>query len=245
MAYDIVTAAGEILDNLGKPNEQTELSLATTQRVIREALVKFNKRVGKWTFRDFNHTANTQIYDMAAIFPTISWQSMIHVFNGDLIIDKVVGNATVKQLVLDETTSDTLLPGTLIPTGSDISVLNSIRLSQKIAQYSFEFIEPSTVVLLPPPDKDCVISCIVKEKYDWLDLPEDYFLLVRGYAQSLCQEIVGNARGRLNSVARTSEIQRYTNREKYMFDRSDLLEQKFDEECGFIVTSRMKMIAMR
>lgn len=243
MAYDIATAANQIIEDLGYPDAKTELLPASAQRHVTEALTQFNKRVGKWTLRTFQHTADTQTYDTATIFPTISCRRILSVFNGDSVLEKVESGVTNKYLVMSDTTNSVseLVAGI----GSDITTIKNFALSKKLEQYDFDFIEPTTLILLPPPGKDCLINCIVQENYGISELTDDYYILVRSYAQAKCQEVVGNARGRLNSVARTSEIARYTNREKYMYDRADIYDERFKAECDNIIIGRMKLIAVR
>ncbi|MDD4292235.1 MAG: hypothetical protein PHX51_08405 [Clostridia bacterium] len=240
MPYSIATMASEIDENLGKPDQKTELMVTTAQRICTESLSEFNNKVGVWKLRTFAHTANQQVYDMATIFPLpIKPRLIRYLYNGDTIVERTVAGVTTKYLVMNDKLK------TLIPLGADIDVIMAKANFTNMEKYDFEFVEPSTLYLLPPPTVDCVITTMLQEEYDVADLPEDYYKIVRDYAQGQCQEIVANARGRLNSVARTSEIARYTNREKYMYDRADIKLDKFNTACNEIIIGRMRLACAR
>jgi len=239
MPYNLDTMANEIDENLGYPDQKTELSLNTTKRILSEALAEFNKRVGKWTIRHFAHTANVQTYNTATLFTGVNCRKIRYLFNGNSLLEKEEDGVTKQYLVMANAAQ------TSVASGTDIDTLTSIQYGSLVGSFDFDFIEPSTLILLPPPATDCYITCIVQEDYALTDLIDTYYALVRSYAQSQCQEIVGNARARLNSVARTSEIARYTNREKFMYERADVRLERFEKECNDIIIGRMRLVSVR
>ena len=103
----------------------------------------------------------------------------------------------------------------------------------------FQFIEPDLLLLIPAPIASGTILVLLQTDYSFDTLPDVYEPIVTEYAMALCQEIIGNARARLNTPQRSGDLVKYASREKWSYQAAERGYKAFDNECNRINVRRM------
>ena len=228
MTKTVNQIVAEILEDLGTP-APNELTSTIATRQWTNAFNEFNKRVGEWILTSAKLTANTQNYNMATLISGKTVRDVKYVFNGNSIYSEEVGGVTEYYMTVGLTTTAL--------TGSDIDVINAAK--DELSEIGFNFIAPSTLIMLPPPTEAVNMLMLLQVDYTTALLPDEYEAIVTRYAKALCQEIVGNARARLNTPMRQGDYITFSKRELGQYDRADSGYELFTKECDCIVASRM------
>lgn len=231
MTKTVSEIVAEMLLDLGTPVPETELSTATAERLWNKALKEFNKIVGKWCVRIGTTTKDIQQYKLSTMFPTLTIREIKQAW----IIDDTTTENTI-------TLYDTVFTTEAVYglNNFDLSVITAMQDKYNMVELDVAMINEDDFLLLPAPDDDGeLLFCITQEDYTTTTLPNIYEETITEYAFALCQEVIGNARARLNVVSRTGEMARYMNREKYMFERADKYYDKFVDKCNKIISQRI------
>lgn len=250
MTKTVAIIAQEIFEDLGQP-AANEISPTTIQRKVTEALVDFNRKVGNSVFRWLPVRANVQRYDLKIELPTIAISDVKYAFNGDSTVEcstiatapvtiaTIVENVVTPLTAVVFTDEDNGTPTLTTPAYADIAKIAEV--STKLASASkvdFKFIEPSTLLLFPAPSVNLSVLLNTQENYTITSLPDEYEPLVTMYAKALCQEIVGNARARLNTPQRQGDYITFSKRELGQYAQADKMIERYNLACEAINNSR-------
>lgn len=103
----------------------------------------------------------------------------------------------------------------------------------------FQFIDPDQLLLLPAPVDSGALLMLIQTDFTTDTLSDRYERIVTDYAIARCQDVIGNARARLNTPQRNGDLVKYASREKSAYAMSANGKAKFENECAAINIKRI------
>lgn len=139
-------------------------------------------------------------------------------------------------------TATTINDAITISTGDQsLQIISELQTkgADPLYERDFQFIDPDQLLLLPAPVDSGFLLTLIQTDFTQATLPEIYERIVTDYAIARCQDVIGNARARLNTPQRSGDLVKYASREKSAYQMSAVGKLKFDNECASINIKRM------
>ena len=237
---------------LGRPNPETELSKEDMEKQWKLALDEFNELVGNWQLRLLQVTAGEQRYNIEEWFPALYVRKVLDVYyNADSTLNSIMEEykyyynpyyySYYSYYDYDSEGGTNVAAPQTRTTDCSYNLLEDIKAKCSLVQRDFNFISPTTLILLPAPHTNGTVLLLVQEDYTYVTLPDQYELIVTDYAIGRCQRILANARTRLATPMRSGDFIKHAvrNREYHNVGMWKEAHEIFKQKCDIIVTERM------